>query len=123
MGAGILQVESEWIHKETEEHRWYHETLYPVTLRGYQKLLLVISDRSGEYQNNMQLELALNIAKSANEAKSCFLSNMSHDLRTPLNAITGFSSLLREDANDPVLVRDYASKITTASHHTSGYHQ
>ncbi len=70
VGAGILQVESEWIHKETEEHRWYHETLYPVTLRGYQKLLLVISDRSGEYQNNMQLELALNIAKSANEAKS-----------------------------------------------------
>ena len=48
VGAGILQVESEWIHKETEEHRWYHETLYPVTLRGYQKLLLVISDRSGE---------------------------------------------------------------------------
>lgn len=120
VGAGILQVESEWIHKETEEHRWYHETLYPVTLRGYQKLLLVISDRSGEYQNNMQLELALNIAKSANEAKSCFLSNMSHDLRTPLNAITGFSSLLREDANDPVLVRDYASKITTASHHLLG---
>ena len=35
VGAGILQVESEWIHKETEEHRWYHETLYPVTLRGY----------------------------------------------------------------------------------------
>ena len=68
----------------------------------------------------MQLELALNIAKSANEAKSCFLSNMSHDLRTPPNAITGFSSLLREDANDPVLVRDYASKITTASHHLLG---
>ena len=52
VGAGILQVESEWIHKETEEHRWYHETLYPVTLRGYQKLLLVISDRSGEYRTS-----------------------------------------------------------------------
>jgi signal transduction histidine kinase/FixJ family two-component response regulator len=38
-------------------------------------------------------------AQAANEAKSRFLANMSHDLRTPLNAILGYSQLLRRDAS------------------------
>lgn len=33
-------------------------------------------------------------ARTANEAKSVFLSNMSHELRTPLNAVIGFAQLL-----------------------------
>ena len=41
-------------------------------------------------------------------------------LRTPLNASPDFPRRCWEDANDPVLVRDYASKITTASHHLLG---
>ena len=35
-------------------------------------------------------------AKEANESKSRFLANMSHDIRTPLNAVLGFSQLLEE---------------------------
>ena len=33
------------------------------------------------------------VAKSANEAKSTFLSTVSHELRTPLTAIIGFTKL------------------------------
>jgi len=36
--------------------------------------------------------------RAANEAKSSFLANMSHDLRTPLNAIIGYTEMLTEDA-------------------------
>lgn len=45
-----------------------------------------------------QAQVAARAAEAANEAKSQFLANMSHDIRTPLNAILGMSELgLRED--------------------------
>ena len=69
---------------------------------------------------NVKLEQALDIAKSANEAKSNFLSNMSHDIRTPMNAIIGFSTLLAKNAEKPDTVREYVKKITYSSQHLLG---
>ncbi len=47
-------------------------------------------------------DTALHEALDANEAKSAFLANMSHDLRTPLNAILGFSEIMREQILGPL---------------------
>ena len=47
---------------------------------------------------NTELEAARTIADNANQAKSDFLSNMSHELRSPLNAILGFAQLLEMGA-------------------------
>lgn len=43
-----------------------------------------------------KLHAAIEMAESANQAKSRFLANMSHELRTPLNGVIGVGDLLRE---------------------------
>ncbi len=43
-----------------------------------------------------ETEAARNEAEIANNAKSSFLSNMSHDIRTPMNAIAGFAVIAEE---------------------------
>lgn len=47
-------------------------------------------------ESNYQLAEAKNLADKANQAKTIFLANMSHDIRTPLNAIIGFTQIIRE---------------------------
>lgn len=70
--------------------------------------------------HNSQLQEALQIAREANESKTTFLSNMSHDIRTPMNAVIGFSTLLAREPDNGVKVREYARKITAASNHLLG---
>ena len=70
-----------------------------------------------ELEQKNFLREALSQANRANEAKSAFLSNMSHDIRTPMNAIIGFTSLLNKDAESPEKVREYTRKISASSQH------
>ena len=53
-----------------------------------------------------RLRIAYQVAESANEAKTTFLLNMSHDIRTPMNAILGYSRLMRKKLTDPELLHD-----------------
>ncbi len=67
--------------------------------------------------HNRQLAEALQAAQIASNSKTMFLSNMSHDIRTPMNAILGFTTLLAKDADNPVKVREYTSKIMASGQH------
>lgn len=77
-------------------------------------ILLTETDVTDVYEKerkaNEDLKKALDEAKEANEAKSDFLSNISHDMRTPLNGILGFTSLALENKDEKVR-EDYLNKI------------
>ncbi len=109
--------ECEHVHQKSGERRWYQETAYHVNIQNTDKYILVLSDRTKEKNLNQHLKEALELAWNANEAKSHFLSNMSHDIRTPMNAIVGFATLLGKDAEHPDKVREYTRKITASSQH------
>lgn len=57
---------------------------------------------------------ALREAKLANDAKSRFLSNMSHDIRTPMNAIMGFTALARKNSEDRERLAEYLDMISVS---------
>ena len=79
--------------------RWYRERLH---------------NHTGEHR---WFQDALEAAKSANEAKSHFLANMSHDIRTPMNAIIGFTALMEREVDHPEKVREYTRKISASGQH------
>ena len=63
------------------------------------------------------LEEALEMAQSANRAKTIFLNNMSHDIRTPMNAIIGYTGLAASHIESRELVTEYLKKIGQSSEH------
>lgn len=77
----------------------------------------VTDQRERELQQEDALRIALASAEHANKAKTAFLNNMSHDIRTPMNAIIGLTALAAAHMDQPDLVKDYLTKISTSSQH------
>ncbi len=69
---------------------------------------------------NAALQSALDAANAASQAKSDFLSNMSHDIRTPLNAIIGMTTIAQAHMDQPERVDDCLEKIGLSSRHLLG---
>lgn len=74
---------------------------------GYWQIIL---RREKEAVYAKQIEKVATEAQHANQAKTRFLFNMSHDIRTPMNAILGYNQLMKENLTDPKLL-DYQKKI------------
>lgn len=88
---------------------------------GQSGMVLGIRNVDEETRSEMQkkdiLESALAQANRANEAKSVFLSNMSHDIRTPMNAIVGFTNLALTHIDRGEQVKEYLEKIMASGNH------
>ena len=119
-GEAVKPRSVERINLETGERKCFLENAYCTVVQGRNKRVVYISDRTKERNAQNSLAEALQMAQAANDAKSAFLSNVSHDIRTPMNAIIGFLALMRDEADNPGMVREYAQRIDAASQHLLG---
>ncbi len=67
-----------------------------------------------EQKNREAITEAYQAANRANEAKSLFLSRMSHDIRTPLNAIIGMTAIAGAHLEEPARIRECLEKISSS---------
>lgn len=97
---------------------FYKRFVFYVVNREAHFYLLLKSDttdvRREEIERNERLTEALEEAHRASNAKTTFLSNMSHDIRTPMNAIVGYTDFALK-SKDPDEVQRYLKKIDTSS--------
>ena len=79
---------------------------------GYWQIIL---RREKETVYAKQIEKVATEAQHANQAKTRFLFNMSHDIRTPMNAIIGYTQLLENNLDNKKQALDYISKLKSSS--------
>lgn len=81
-----------------------------------------VMDITRHVQIEHELRNAIDVADSANQAKSEFLSSMSHELRTPLNGILGFAQLLEYSPSTPLteMQKDHTDQIIKSGNHLLG---
>ena len=115
---------------ETVKTEWLHQTAEGVPVPVDLTLIRVkdeddfiglgfLYDLSDIKRLTGQLKEALEHATAASQAKTIFLSNMSHEMRTPLNTIMGMSSIGKSDTDTDR--KNYAfEKIEEASAHLLG---
>ena len=104
----------EFIHQETGESRYIHVTGFINDVQGAKKCIVDLSDRTGEHQTTLAVKAALEIAEKASQAKTDFLSNMSHDIRTPMNAIVGLTTLMENELDQPEKLAEHLHKLESS---------
>lgn len=103
------------------EYRWTEMIgiLVRRTAEKEQTMVLTFRDvddvRKEEARKRNALLDALNLAEQANNAKSDFLSRMSHDIRTPMNAIIGMTAIAEANIGDSAKTEECIHKIQTSA--------
>ena len=112
-----------WYFEIVPENGWVTMTqklwgLLISVLTAFMVMIIYLQFKMRRYRDALhekELEKAVLEAKNANEAKTRFLFNMSHDIRTPMNAIIGFSELLEKHIDEKDKAIDYLGKIKSSS--------
>ncbi|WP_145221534.1 PAS domain S-box protein [Planctomycetes bacterium TBK1r] len=77
-------------------NRWYDARVFPVESGA----AVYMTDVTGRKETESYLEAARIAAEEASQAKSQFLTNMSHEIRSPMSAILGFADLSLRDIRE-----------------------
>ena len=114
--VAVLAIGSGTVHLK---NTWLQHTDYILEDKGR---FLIFNDISDLKKEEAKLKKTLLQLEKANNHKSEFLSNMSHDLRTPLNAIIGFAQMIEQkvwgDLPDKYI--EYAQDILMSGEHLIG---
>ena len=88
-----------------------------VNIIGGGLLLLMFLDGFYMLSMNNEQRKTLRMLERANQAKTQFLSSMSHDIRTPMNAVIGMTEIAKHHLDDPVYAKTCLDKVTTSGNH------
>ena len=101
--------------------RFFKVRVYPIWVGDvFQRSIVVLNDQTEAVRSREALNDALQNARTANSAKSSFLSHMSHEIRTPMNAIIGMTTIALSHMDNPARVEDCLGKIALSSRHLLG---
>lgn len=121
---GTKEIELDyWLQIQPGIEECVRQSIYMVSddTTGDITALTVLRDITGQVMKQRAqtkaLQDALMLAQHANEAKTTFLSNMSHDIRTPMNAIIGFSTIAASHLDNKNQVRECLNKVLSSSNH------
>ena len=105
------------IHMEVLIVKVKDESLHHHVILGFRDITEHIMSVRKELTEKLNIEMALEREKHANEVKASFLFSMSHDIRTPMNAIMGFTALAQRHMNEPELLKKYLNQLDESNHH------
>ena len=100
-----------------EKAEWYELNLFTGVDESGTPIINILGRDMTEFHDKADAKAKLEIAQRANEAKSLFLSHMSHDIRTPMNGIIGMTAIAGSHLDDTERVKECLSKIAGASRH------
>ncbi len=105
-GGGYRWVQDSTMFVDLGENSYFQATIADIT-----------SFVEAEHSQQRKLEEAMVQVEEANNAKTQFLSSMSHDIRTPMNAIIGMTTLASKHLDDEEYMKNCLNKMALASNH------
>ena len=121
---GVTNAETEYYRPSEDEYRRINILLSEDEDSGHIQALFICNSTTVQKRKEAAAKKALidafEAANRANNAKSDFLSKMSHDIRTPMNAIIGMTAIAEAHIEDRERVSDSLNKIDSASRHLLG---
>ncbi|MBE5875954.1 MAG: response regulator [Lachnospiraceae bacterium] len=100
---------------QMEELYYYQDNILAIVAVSVSCGLVFKYQQRYEERSKKNIEREKQKAQKANEAKSKFLANMSHDIRTPMNAILGMTEMANYNIDNKEKVQDCLKKINDSS--------
>ena len=114
--VSIIPVDTNYAAKDETNARYYNVAFTDYANEdAFDDIVITVLDITEDREREELLIEAQRSAEAANDAKTTFLFNMSHDIRTPMNAIVGYTGLMEKHINDTEKLVDCLGKIRSSS--------
>ncbi|MES2825345.1 MAG: ATP-binding protein [Pseudomonadota bacterium] len=94
-----------------------HESRHVAQEESQRQTRLLMEEIEAHERTDNALQVAKEQAEAANQAKSRYLTGISHELRSPLNAVLGYAQLLEKDPGMPAHRKEAIGVIRRSSEH------